>query len=121
MLKTFSAVAVLLLGSLAHAQAPATAKKVIDGGVSPIRLLDRPEVRVIRTEIQPHTTRAVHTHDDVKFHMFIPITGSMQLDVDGAQSVTVTPWQPYVMKAGTKHGFHNSGSSPVEIMEVFVK
>jgi hypothetical protein len=25
------------------------------------------------------------------------------------------------MKAGTQHGFHNTGSSAVEIMEIFVK
>jgi hypothetical protein len=35
--------------------------------------------------------------------------------------VDVPAWQPYYMKANTQHGFHNTGSSAVEIMEVFVK
>ena len=35
--------------------------------------------------------------------------------------VNVPAWQPYYMKKGTKHGFHNPGTTPVEIMEVFVK
>jgi mannose-6-phosphate isomerase-like protein (cupin superfamily) len=45
----------------------------------------------------------------------------MVVDLDGGQSVDVPAWQPYYMKAGTQHGFHNSGTAPVEIMEIFVK
>lgn len=63
----------------------------------------------------------MHAHNDVKFHLFVPITGTMQLDLEGAPSVTVAPWHPYYMNAGTRHGFHNDGASPVEIMEIFVR
>lgn len=90
-------------------------------GVSNAVLRDQPEVRALRVVVQPGGTRIMHAHNDVKFHLFIPITGVMQLDLEGASPVTVAPWHPYFMNAGTKHGFRNAGTSPVEIMEVFVR
>ncbi|MGH9147414.1 MAG: hypothetical protein ACRD1Q_11935 [Vicinamibacterales bacterium] len=66
-------------------------------------------------------TRVIHAHNDVKFHPFIPISGTMQLDLEGAPSVTVAPWHPYFMSEGTRHGFRNVGTSPVDIMEVFIR
>ena len=90
-------------------------------GVSNAVLRDQPEVRALRVVVQPGGTRIIHAHNDVKFHLFIPITGVMQLDLEGDPAVTVAPWHPYYMAAGTKHGFRNNGTSPVEIMEVFVR
>jgi quercetin dioxygenase-like cupin family protein len=90
-------------------------------GISNAVLRDQPEVRALRVVVEPGGTRVTHAHDDVKFHLFIPITGTMRLDREGAPSETVTPWHPYYMKAGTKHGFHNGGAAPVEIMEIFIR
>jgi quercetin dioxygenase-like cupin family protein len=106
---------------LAYAQAPATAKKVIDGGVSPIRLIDRPEVRVIRTEIQPHTTRAVHTHDDVKFHLFLPLTPGLELTIGSDKPVMTEPGQAYFIMKSTPHTFRNTTGTLAMTYEVFVK
>ena len=63
----------------------------------------------------------MHSHDDVDFHLFIPITGPITLDLEGGQSVELPPWGPYYMDAGTPHGFHNILASPVDIVEVFVR
>ncbi|HKE82273.1 MAG TPA: cupin domain-containing protein [Vicinamibacterales bacterium] len=90
-------------------------------GISNAVLRDQQDIRVIRVVVEPGGKRAMHAHTDVKFHMFVPITAAMVVDLDGGQTVDVPAWQPYYMKAGTQHGFHNPGSSPVEIMEVFVK
>jgi quercetin dioxygenase-like cupin family protein len=90
-------------------------------GISNAVLRDQPEVRALRVVVEPGGTRALHSHDDVKFHLFVPITGAMTLNLDGAPSVVVPAWQPYYMKSGTRHGFQNTSSSPVEIMEIFVK
>ena len=90
-------------------------------GVSNAVLRNQQDVRALRVVVQPGGKRIVHTHDDVAFHLFIPISGPMQLDLEGQPSVTVAPWHPYYMKKGTRHGFHNDGASPVEIMEVFVR
>jgi quercetin dioxygenase-like cupin family protein len=90
-------------------------------GVSNAVLRDQPEVRALRVVVEAGGTRVMHAHNDVKFHLFVPITGAMTLDLEGGQSVGVPPWQPYYMKAGTQHGFRNSGSSAVDIMEIFVR
>jgi quercetin dioxygenase-like cupin family protein len=90
-------------------------------GVSNAVLRDQPEVRALRVVVEPGGTRVIHAHNDVKFHLFVPISGPMQLDLEGAASVAVAPWHPYFMTAGTRHGFRNVGNSAVEIMEVFVR
>lgn len=90
-------------------------------GISNAVLRDQQDIRVIRVVVEPGGTRAMHAHNDVKFHLFVPISGAMKLDLDGGQAVDVPAWQPYYMKAGTQHGFHNAGAGPVEIMEIFVK
>ncbi len=90
-------------------------------GVSNAVLRDQPEVRALRVRVESGGARVIHSHDDVKFHLFVPITGPMTLDLEGGQSVEVPPWQPYYMNAGTLHGFRNILASPVDIMEIFVK
>lgn len=90
-------------------------------GVSNAVLRDQPEVRALRVVVEPNGRRVMHAHADVTFHLFTPISGSMTLDLEGGRTVTVPPWQPYFMNAGTQHGFHNPGSAPVEIMEIFIR
>ncbi len=90
-------------------------------GVSNAVLRDQPEVRALRVVVEAGGARVMHSHDDVKFHLFVPITGAMTLDLEGSQSVELPPWQPYYMNVGTRHGFRNSSASPVDIMEIFVR
>ncbi len=90
-------------------------------GVTPIRQIDRAEVRVTRVELQPGAVRSVHTHDDVRFHLFIPLTGKIELTIGSEKPIETTPGQAYFMQKGTPHGFRNLGSSPAAVMEVFVK
>ena len=90
-------------------------------GVSNVPLLNRDEVRVLRVDIEPNGVRNIHTHDDVKYHLFIPISGPMQFHVDGEKPLDVAQWQGQFIKGGTRHGFRNTGSSKVTVMEVFVR
>jgi quercetin dioxygenase-like cupin family protein len=90
-------------------------------GIRNAALLDQAEARVIRVVVEAGGTRAMHQHNDVQFHLFVPISGSVELNLADGKSVEVQPWQPYLMKRGTTHGFHNKSSSPAEIMEVFIK
>lgn len=90
-------------------------------GISNAVLRDQPEVRALRVVVEPGGTRPIHGHADVQFHLFVPISGPMEINLEGGQSMEVQPWHPYFMQGGTQHGFHNSGSTAVEIMEVFVK
>jgi len=104
----------------ATAQTPGTVNSP-NPGVTPVRQIDRAEVRVTRVELQPGAVRSVHTHDDVRFHLFIPVTGKIELTIGSAKPVEATPGQAYFMETGTPRGFRNAGSSPAIVMEVFVK
>ncbi len=92
-----------------------------DPGVNPVRQIDRAEVRVTRVELQPGAVRSVHTHDDVRFHLFIPIQGKLELTIGSAKPVEALPGQAFFMERGTPHGFRNTGTTPAAVMEVFVK
>ena len=104
----------------ATAQAPDNGKKA-DPGYTPVRLWQRPDVRATRVEIKAGATRAVHQHDDVKFHLFIPLTGKLQLTVGSDKPVDAPVGQAFYIKGGTPHGFRNLGSTQATVMEIFVK
>jgi quercetin dioxygenase-like cupin family protein len=90
-------------------------------GYAPVRLWERPDVRATRVEIKPMGIRAVHQHDDVKFHLFIPLTGKLQLTIGSDKPVEAPVGQAFYIKGGTPHGFRNLGSTPAMAMEIFVK
>lgn len=90
-------------------------------GISNAVLRDQPEVRALRLVVEPGGTRVLHAHGDVQCHLFVPISGPMELNLDGGQSVDVQPWHPYFLQEGTRHGFHNGSSPAVEVMEIFVR
>ena len=119
--------AIVVLASLVRAQAPSPAQggvpstREVDPGVfntSPI--IDRAELRAGRLEIRPGGTRRVHQHDDVQFHLFIPLSGSVQLNL-GAETIDAVAGQVYFIDKGTPHGFKNVSGSTATAVEVFVK
>ena len=65
--------------------------------------------------------RAIHQHDDVKFHLFIPVTGTLQITIGSDKPVDAPPGQAFYIKGGTPHGFRNLGSTPGMAIEIFVK
>jgi quercetin dioxygenase-like cupin family protein len=110
--------AALLLPGLAVGIATAQSP---DPGVTPVRLIDRPEIRVSRVEVQPGAVRSVHTHDDVKFHVWIALTGKLEVTIGSAKPVLASEGQAFFMQKGTPHGFRNVGTTPGAAMEIFVK
>jgi quercetin dioxygenase-like cupin family protein len=92
-----------------------------DPGVRPTRLLDRPEVRITRVELQPGATRRSHTHDDVVYHLWVPVEGKLQLTVASDAPVAAQSGQAFFFKKGTPHGFKNVGTTPAAVLEIFVK
>ena len=62
----------------------------------------------------------MHQHDDVQFHLFIPLSGSVQLNV-GAETINAVVGQVYFINKGTPHGFKNVSGSMATAVEVFVK
>ena len=90
-------------------------------GLSNGPLIDRTEIRIIRLDIEPGGARLLHTHDDVKYHLVVPITGALQVDLGTPEAVSLVPWQPHFMTAGTRHGYKNAGRAKVSAMEIFVR
>ncbi len=89
-------------------------------GISNAPLLNESGARVLRVDVAPNGVRNVHSHDDVEFHLFVPVSGTVRLEVAGKQ-MELGPWQAQYIKGGTKHGFVNTGSTTATVMEVFVK
>jgi quercetin dioxygenase-like cupin family protein len=121
-IRTFILILLLIFFCAAHlgAQTPGAANTP-DPGVNPVRQIDRAEVRVTRVELQPGAVRSTHAHNDVKFHLFIPVSGKIELTIGSAKPIEAAPGQAYFMEKGTQHGFRNVGTTPAMVMEVFVK
>jgi len=92
-----------------------------DAGITLTRLLDRPEIRVSRLEIEPGAARRVHAHDDVQFHVFVVLSGTVQFSIASEEPEEGKPGKVFFLKKGTMHGFKNSGSVPATALEIFVK
>jgi quercetin dioxygenase-like cupin family protein len=112
-----------LAASPAIAQAPAAPQVTAeaDPGVRLTRLIDRAEVRLSRIELQPGAVRRVHAHDDVAYHLWVPIAGSLEITIGADAPVTASSGQAFFMKRGTSHGFRNVGATPAALFEVFIK
>ena len=88
-------------------------------GISNAAILNQSGARVLRVDVEPNGVRTVHSHDDVDFHLFVLVTGTVRLDVAG-KPLELGPWQAHFIKGGTKHGFVNTGPTTATAMEVFV-
>jgi mannose-6-phosphate isomerase-like protein (cupin superfamily) len=86
-----------------------------------MRVMDRPEFRVLRDYAEPGATRSMHSHDETTYHVFVLVTGQLALTIEGESPVNVTPGQALYLKGGAKHTFKNTGSVTATIVEVFGK
>jgi quercetin dioxygenase-like cupin family protein len=122
-------VAVVWIGAAVVAQTPGMAGPLVlnpiaatsGTGVSNAALINRDEIRVLRVDIAPNGVRNVHTHDDMQYHLFIPTAEGMQFATESEKPVQMAAWQAQFIKGGTRHGFKNTGSSTVTVVEIFVK
>jgi mannose-6-phosphate isomerase-like protein (cupin superfamily) len=122
--------AVIWIGSAAVAQTPGArpGELVLNPiaatsgtGVSNVALINRDEIRVLRVDVAPNGVRNVHSHGDMQYHLFIPTSAGMRFEVASEKPVDMAAWQAQFVKGGTQHGFRNTSSSTVTIMEIFVK
>jgi mannose-6-phosphate isomerase-like protein (cupin superfamily) len=96
-------------------------EQMVDPGVFYAVIMDRPEVRIGHTRLAPGGARRTHTHDDVTWHLLIPVTGTLTMTVGTDAPIETQPGRAYFMKAGTPHGFTNKGTVDALSIEVFVK
>ena len=92
-----------------------------DPGVNFTVLIDNPHVRVLQVTLQPGAVRRPHVHNDVTFHMMVPVTGSLELTVEKEPVVTTVAGQAYYMVKGQTHSFTNKGSAAAQVIELFIK
>jgi len=92
-----------------------------DPGVNFLVVVDNPQVRVLQVTLQPGAVRRPHVHNDVTFHMLVPVTGSLDLTVEKDPVITTVPGQAYYMMKGQTHSFTNKGSAAVQVIELFIK
>ena len=92
-----------------------------DPGVNFLVVIDNPHVRVLQVTLQPGAVRRPHVHNDVTFHMLVPVTGSLELTVEKDPVVTTVPGQAYYMVKGQTHGFTNKTAAAVQVIELFIK
>lgn len=93
----------------------------VDPGVFYAVIMDRPEVRIGHTRLAPGGARRSHTHDDVTWHLLIPVSGTLTMTVGNDAPIETVPGKAYFMKAGTPHSFTNKGTVDALSIEVFVK
>ena len=79
-----------------------------DPGVSRAILIDRPEIRVLRVEIEPGGARKPHKHDDVQYHLFVVIEGTFEVTIGSDAPVQAPGGRTLLFKAGTMHGPHST-------------
>jgi mannose-6-phosphate isomerase-like protein (cupin superfamily) len=121
---TFRAVALLVTFS-ALAVTCAPLQELVptkDPGVARAALILNPAVGVdvLRLEFQPGAARSVHQHDDVRFHLFLSISGSIEVTM-GDKKVAAAPGEAFLIEKGTPHGFRNTGKAPASGYEVFIR
>ncbi len=92
-----------------------------DPGVNFLNVVENPHVRVLQVTLQPGAVRRPHVHNDVTFHMLVPITGSLELTVEKDPVVTTVPGQAYYMVKGQTHTFTNKSAAAVQVIELFIK
>jgi quercetin dioxygenase-like cupin family protein len=113
------AAAAIMISAPASAQTQTTAEA--DPGVRLTRLIDRAEVRVSRLEIEPGAVRRTHAHNDVEYHLWIPIEGSLEITMGSDRPTPAAPGQAFFLKRGTSHGFRNVGATKAAVFEIFIK
>jgi mannose-6-phosphate isomerase-like protein (cupin superfamily) len=118
LLRTLAIVAAL---APARLTAQAAAQPEPDPGVRLIRLINRPEIRVSRIELEGGAARATHAHDEVEYHVWVPLEGRLEITIAPDGPVVAEPGQAFFLTRGTQHGFRNPGSEPAAVMEIFVQ
>ena len=92
-----------------------------DPGVNFLVVVENAHVRVLQVTLQPGAVRRPHVHNDVTFHMLVPVTGSLDLTIEKDPVITTVPGQAYYMVKGQTHGFTNKSSAAVQVIELFIK
>lgn len=120
----FAMLIVLAWCSAARAQAPAAAAQGLAGEpATPTTLIENAQTRIVRVDILANSTRSMHSHDDMLWHVFATLDAPIVLTIKGEEQrpVQLGPWQTHFFKGGTVHAITNPNPRPVQFLEFFSK
>ena len=93
-----------------------------DSGISATwALLDDSAFSVARDYAEPGATRRMHNHPEFSYHVFILLSGTLRLTVEGEEPREVHAGEVLRVKAAANHTFTNIGTVVATIVEVFGK
>ena len=93
-----------------------------DSGISSMWALpDDSAFSVARDYAEPGATRRMHNHPEFSYHVFILLSGTLRLTVEGEEPKEVHAGEVLRIKAAANHTFTNIGTVVATIVEVFGK
>ena len=118
-----AALLVLLFSAAVGAQAPAQRQgRDAADTAAPVTLIENAQTRIVRVNIEPNSTRSMHSHDDMLWHVFVTMDAPIVLTIKGQeQRVELAPWQTHFFKGGTVHSITNPNGRYVQFLEFFAK
>jgi hypothetical protein len=113
----------LLSCSSAFAQAPSAAAQGLQGEpATPTTIIENAQSRIVRVDILASSTRSMHNHPDMLWHVFVTMDAPIILTIQGeANPVKLGPWQSHFFKGGTTHAITNPNPRVVQFLEFFSK
>jgi hypothetical protein len=112
----------VFLGSVAIAQAQTPDPGGSEDAATPTTLIENAQTRIVRVDIKPSSTRSMHNHDDMVFHVFVTMNDPIVLTIQGEKEpVKLGPWQTHFFKGGTMHAITNPNPRVAQFMEFFTK
>jgi len=113
------ALSILLLSSpLLFAQGRAAGPRE---PATPTTLIENDQTRIVRVQQLANSTRSMHSHDDMLWHVFVTMDAPIDLDIKGEGIVHLGPWQTHFFKGGTMHAIINPNPTAVQFLEFFAK
>ena len=88
---------------------------------TPTTLIDNDTTRIVRVEQLASSTRSMHSHPDMLWHVFVTMDAPIDLDIQGEGVVHLGPWQTHFFKGGVSHAIINPNPTAVRFLEFFAK
>jgi hypothetical protein len=102
--------------------APAFAQGPGGEPATPTTLIENAETRIVRVDLLANSTRSMHNHADMLWHVFVTMNDPIVLTIQGqASPVTLGPWQTHFFKGGTTHAITNPNPRTAQFLEFFSK
>lgn len=93
-----------------------------DPGISASwNLLDDSAYSVARDYAEPGATRRMHNHPEFSYHLFVLLSGTLRVTIEGKEPKEVHAGEVLQIPAGANHTFTNTGTVTATIVEVFGK